>query len=208
MKAVEGQISLWEAMELLAGRELKEEPPVLLQPKQNVYIVKRGDVKEATVLDETWLCDETRGYRLQYGGGTYDCVWNTSIGMNCFLDMAPAVAKAEKYLNEHEVIRAEDIHPVSVTAFAYKRHNDYVEDVAFYCELDNGMLYVKEFMTYQHIVCADKKKKAIKHFMEQAEFKRDGIKPIEYAPVFKNMYKIHQKYDWDYAEAEHSYAVG
>ena len=209
MKNVIGQLTLWEAMELLAGREVKEEPPVLLQPGQTVYMVKRGDVKKATVLDERWLCNETWGYRLQYETGTYDTTWNTSIGLNCFLDMTPAIAKAEKYLNEHEVIRAEDIHIVSTTAYRYIRKSDNYTMTAFYCEMDNGMLYMKEFYTYQHII-ADKKKqkKAIQKFMEQSQIKDGSAVQIDYAPVFKNMYRIRQNYEWDYAEAEYTYAVG
>lgn len=52
------------------------------------------------------------------------------------------------------------------------------------------------------------KKKAIKQFMEQQEFHYNNPQLIEYSPKFKNMYCIHVEYDWDYAEAGHSYAVG
>ncbi len=210
MKSIKGQITLWEAMELLAGRELKEEPPVLLQPGQTVYMLKKGDVRQAIVLDETWVYDESRGYRLQYGsGGTYDCAWNTSIDKQCFLDREPAVAKAEKFLKEHEVIRAEDIHAVNTTAYRYIRECDGFTMTAFYCELDNGMLYMKEFYTYHHIIVDKKKqKKAIQKFMEQNDIKDGNAVQIDYEPVFKNMYRIRQQYDWDYAEAGHSYAIG
>ena len=80
--------------------------------------------------------------------------------------------------------------------------------IAFYSELENGMLYVREFITFHHIVGADKKEKAIKRFMNQQDFKYSKIKQIDYKPIFKNMYRIRQKYDWDYAEAGHSYAIG
>lgn len=210
MKGCEGQISLFDMMALLAGHEVKEEPLVLLQPGQTVYMVKKGDVREAKVLDETWVYNESRGYRLQYGsGGTYDCAWNLNIGKQCFIDMEPAVAKAEKFLSEHEVIRAEGIHAVSTTAYRYIRECDGFTMTAFYCELDNGMLYMKEFYTYQHIIVdKNKQKKAIQKFMEQNEIKDGNAVRIDYEPVFKNMYRIRQQYDWDYSEAEHNYAIG
>lgn len=123
--------------------------------------------------------------------------------------MVPAVAKAEKFLSEHEVIRAEDIHAVSTTAYRYIRECDGFTMTAFYCELDNGMLYMKEFYTYQHIIVDKKKqKKAIQKFMEQNEIKYGNAILIDYEPVFKNMYRIIHQYDWDYSEAEHSYAIG
>lgn len=209
MKAIKGQISIFDMMSLLGCEMEKEEPPVLLQPGQTVYMVKRGDVREAKILDETWICNETRGYRLQYMTGTYDCVWNTSIDFNCFLDAAPALAKAEKYLATHEVIRTEDIHAVNTVAYQYIRECDGYTMTAFYSELDNGMMYMKEFYTFHHILVDKKKqKKALKKFMEQNEIVDGSAVQIDYVPVFKNMYKIRQQYDWDYAEAEHSYAVG
>lgn len=58
------------------------------------------------------------------------------------------------------------------------------------------------------MVEADKKKKVIKKFMEQQIFECEDINEAEYEPVFKNMNRIRQKYDWDYAEAGHMMATG
>lgn len=185
------------------------EEPKTLQPGQRVYVVKKGDVREAKVLDETRIYGSDNHYRLQYTTGTYDVTSDAEIDKKCFRDMGPAVAKAEKFLATHEVIRAEDIHAVSTVAYQYIRECDGYIMTAFYCELDNGMLYMKEFYTFHHILVDKRKqKKALKKFMEQNEIVDGSAVQIEYEPIFKNMYKIRQAYDWDYTEAEHTYAVG
>ncbi len=77
---------------------------------------------------------------------------------------------------------------------------------AFYCDLGDDMYYIKEFVTYHHII---KGRKAIKKFMEQQEFEYDNPKKIDgFVPHFKNMYKCTEQSDWDYAECEYTYAVG
>ena len=93
-------------------------------------------------------------------------------------------------------------------AFSYVRTCNSREMFSFYCELDNGMLYMKEFMTYASLHLKEHKKKAIKKFMEQDEFKYFNPRQIQYVPELKNMYRIKTKYDWDYSEANHSYATG
>lgn len=202
----EGQISLFD----VKGMKLEpKESPILLNTGQTLYVVRKGDVRKANVLDESWSCGEDdRGYRIEFANGGYDCVWNHSIGNDAFITYEPAYQQAEIYLNTHEVIRKENIHPVRTVAYQYIRDIDKRTMTAFYCELDNGMTYIKEFMTFHHMVRADKKEKAIKRFMAQQEFKYDDVEQVEYEPVFKNMYRIRQKYDWDYAEAGHGYAIG
>ena len=44
--------------------------------------------------------------------------------------------------------------------------------------------------------------------MEQDSIVDGSAVKIDYEPVFKNMYRIRQQYEWDYAEARHSYAAG
>lgn len=204
---INGQIDMFS---YLKAQEPITEPPKILRAGQIVFIVVKGDVEPYIVLNETWICDnDNRGYRLQRpNGGTYNCTWNKSIGEGCFMDFDTAHDVAEAYLKDCDVIRAETIKPINTVAYSYIRECDNREMIAFYSELDNGMLYIKEFITFHHMVTADKKQKAIKRFMEQEEFKHNDIGQIEYEPVFKNMYRIRQKYDWDYAEVGHSYAIG
>lgn len=203
-----GQIDIFS---YLKEQEPINEPPVLLQAGQEVFLVIKGDVEPFVVLDETWTCgadNEERGYRLIRPSGTYNATCNSAIGKSCFINLEEAKKVAEAYLSEKDVIRAKDIKPVKTRAYSYIRECDSRQMVAFYSELENGMVYMKHFMTYHYIVESGKKAKAIKKFMEQTEFKNSDVKEIEYEPVFKNMHRIRQQYDWDYAEAGHSYAIG
>lgn len=203
---MDGQIDMFS---YLKAQEPVTKPPVLLKAGQEVFLVVKGDVVPYIVLDETWTYEGERGYRLQKpNNGCYNATWNKAIGVTCFVNLESACEVAETYLKGRDVIRAEDINPIKTVAYSYTRACDNKEMIAFYSELNNGMVYIREFMTYHHIVEAGKKAKAIKQFMEQQEFKHNDVNQIEYEPVFKNMYRIRQKYDWDYAEAEHSYAIG
>lgn len=199
----EGQISLFDKCQ---GPEAS---PVLLNIGQEIYMLERGDVKKAKIYDDkSWLCGSNdRGYRLTFESGGYGCAWNSGIGKTVFTAEQQAREQAEIYLNTHEVIRAENIHQAETTAYQYMRDDGRIM-TAFYSYIDNGMVYIKEFMTYHHIIMADKRDKAIKKFMGQQEFDYCEVKQVAYKPVFKNMYRIKQKYDWDYAEAGHSYATG
>lgn len=188
-----------------------EEPPILLEKGQTVYLVKKGEViKCAVVNDEkSWICGENnRGYRLTRESGGYTCTWNDRIlGKEAFTDFRSARQKADEYLNSHDgIILAGDIKPITTVAFSYIRDCDRREMTAFYCDIGNDMYYIKEFMTYHHIC---KGEKAIKKFMEQQEFEYDNPVQIDgYVPKFKNMYKCTSQSDWDYAECEYTYAVG
>lgn len=182
----------------------------MLNPGQVVYEIYKGEVKEHVVLHEKWYVEhlETYGNRTKIDGH-YGVVFDSDVGVKVFLERKKAEELTEKYLQSHNVIRSEDIHPIKTVAYSF--YNELLERdiVAFYSELDNGMLYVKEFMTYEHLMLEKHKKKAIKQFMEQDEFRRNDPKLIEYDPKFKNMYRINiLKYDWDYAEADHVNAVG
>lgn len=204
MKEIEGQISLFDML------NQKNEPPILLNIGQEVYIVIKGDVKKATVFDEkSWLCGEDdRGYRLIYENGIYDCIKNSNINKNVFLSENKAINKAEEYMQNHDVILAKDIHPIYIASYQYVRKLDGRIMTAFYCELDNDKAYLKDFMTFHYVVDVEKKKKAVKKFFNQQEFQYNDVEKIEYNPTFKNMYRINQQYDWDYSEAGHSYAIG
>lgn len=192
---------------------LKENEPncinCVLNPGQVAYEAYKGEVKEHTVLDEKWYIEhlETYGNRTKVDGH-YGIVFNSEIDVKVFSERKQAEELAEKYLQSHDVIRLTDIHPAKTVAYSFYDELLERDSIAFYSELDNGMLYVKEFKTYEHLMLEKHKKKAIKQFMEQQEFHYNHPQLIEYSPKFKNMYCIHAEYDWDYAEAGHSYAVG
>lgn len=182
-------------------------PPILLSIGQEVFEVIRGDIRKFYVHDEKpWICgDGDIGYRLKDKDGGYGCAWNSSIGNRIFTQIEQAIEKAEEYLNNNECIRKESIVPISTVAYSYIRDCDERKMIAFYSILDNGMIYVKEFMTYQHL-CKDVDN-AIKKFMEQQEFEYCNPKKIDYIPEYKNMYPCKNDSDWCYAEAKYGQLI-
>lgn len=201
-----GQLDIFSCIE-----KEEKEPPILLSKGQTVYLVNKAEVIKCTVADNenSWVCgDNNRGYRLVKENGLYSCTWNDRIlGKEAFTDYESAKSKADEYLKLHnKIIFAGDIKPVSTVAYAYIRDCDNRKMTAFYCDLGDDMYYIKEFMTYHHII---KGSKAIKKFMEQQEFKYCSPKEIKgFVPHFKNMYKCAEQSNWDYAECEYTYAIG
>lgn len=109
----------------------------------------------------------------------------------------------KKYQKSHDVILASDICPVKTIAYQCGCLT------AFYSELPDGSIYMKEFRTFAHLVLPQNVKKFVKFFMNQPEItNHEAVLIPNYIPKFKNMYKIRQDYDWDYSEAHHGYAVG
>lgn len=185
-----------------------EEPPILLTKGQTVYLVNKADFVKCTASGETWIYgDCERGYRLIRESGLYGVTNNEELGETAFTDCEQARQKADEYLKSHDgIILGSDIKPISTVAYSYIRDCENWEMTAFYCDLGNDMYYIKEFMTYHHII---KGKNTIKKFMEQQEFKYDNPKKIDgFVPHFKNMYKCTEHSDWDYAECGYTYVVG
>lgn len=202
---------MYEQLDIFSITQPQEEPPILLSRGQTVYLVNKAEVVKCTVSDgeNSWVCRENnRGYRLVRETGGYDCTWNEKIlGREAFTDYKSARQKADEYLQSHDgIILAGDIKPIRTVAYSYIRDCDSRKMIAFYCDLGGDVYYIKEFITYHHIV---KGKKAIEKFMEQQEFKYDNPKEIDgFVPHFKNMYKCTEQSNWDYAECEYAYSVG
>lgn len=184
------------------------EPSILLSKGQTVYLSNKADVIKCMVSGETWIYgDCKRAYRLVKESVGYDVADNDELGKSAFTDYEQAKQKADEYLKSHDgIILAGDIKPICTVAYSYIRDCDNRKMTAFYCDLGDGMYYIKEFMTFHHIT---KDKKAVKKFMEQQEFKYGKPKEIDcFVPHFKNMYKCTEQSNWDYAECEYTYAVG
>ena len=200
---------MYEQLDIFSLMQPKsEEPPILLTKGKVVYLVSKADVVKCTVSGETWVyggCE--RGYRLVKENGLYAVTDNKELGETAFSDYEKALEKADEYLKSHNgIILAGDIKPISIVAYSYIRDCDNRGMTAFYCDLGDDLYYIKEFMTYHHII---KGKKAIKKFMEQQEFEYCNPKEIDgFVPHFKNMYKCTEHSDWDYAECGYTYAVG
>lgn len=212
MANIVGQISLFDMAGFLGWEpEKKPEPPTLLTAGQLVWLVKKGDVTEWTFTGENWICGddgEERGYRLK--GECYNCIWNKDIERRAFLEKSQADQRAETYLLTHQVIRKEEIQPIEVKAWSYIRGVDERRMITFYAILPDGKVYIKEFMTFHHIIdygSVEKARKALeKRFMKQREFEYAEIVEVE-NPLdvcsFKNMYPCRKEVDWDYAESEY-----
>ena len=202
MNDINGQISLFDV------KHMDNIPPVLLTAGQKVRKVIKGDVIPMYVHDDkSWLCgkDNTdRGYGLKKKDGCYDCTWNRTIGTEIFTEFESANRAAQAFLTTHDVILGKDIKPISTVAYQYMRDADKRKMTSFYCELENGLYYLKEFMTFHHIV----KNEALKKFMEQQEFKYCQPEKVEHTPNLKNMYRCTEQSDWLYAESGYSYAIG
>lgn len=205
----EGQLDLFSFL-----KTETREPPILLESGQPVYLVNKADVIAAKVTDneKSWVCGENnnnRGYRLIRQDGGYGCTWNDDLGKVAFTKYNDAREKADEYLKTHDgIILAKDIKPISTVAYSQVR-GDGKQLTAFYCDLGNGMYYIKEFITFHHICKGKNADKAIKRFMQQQEFKNNKYKDIAgYVPSFKNMYKCTKQSDWDYAECGYSHVTG
>lgn len=192
----DGQMSLFDFVQ----DEPKTNAPILLFPDQEVFRVNKGDVMRYRVLADTWTHgDSDRGYRLMGETGTYWTAHNSQMGESIFTVRKQAEYTAQKYISAHDVILADDMRETETIAYAYIREFDGRKMIAFYSVLDNGYVYMKEFMTYAHLV---KGNKAIKDFMRQYEIEK--AEKIDYVPVFKNMYRCKGDSGWIYAEAEYN----
>jgi len=192
----------------------KTEPPILLLKGQIAYKVVRGEVEEFEVYDEkSWLCGEEnqeRGYRLKKDFG-YDCTWNGNIEVDVFTEKESAILKAQEYIKTHDVILSESIKAVEVKAYSYVRDCDNREMKSFYAIIPDGKAYIKQFMSYEHIIdygsVENARKELKKTFCKQQEFEYCNPQEIDYTPTFKNMYLCNKKADWvkwNYAEARYS----
>lgn len=200
----DGQMSIEDFL-VSNNQEVKR----LLHSGEVVFEAIKGDVERHVVTDEHWYIEhlKTYGNRTRVHGA-YGVVLDSNIGNRVFFEKEKAEKIAEIYLQNHDVIRASEINPIETVAYSYKTITTGKKMIAFYSVLDNGMVYVKGFTTFEHLMLKEHAKKEIKKFIEQQEFKYSNPKKIEYIPKFKNMYRIKMKYDWDYAEVRHSYAVG
>lgn len=204
----DGQISIFDILSS-ADRDVITVPPILLTEGEVVYKVIKGDVEKYKVTNEkSWLIGtNNRRYRLIDNMGQYNDTTNISLGVDCFKDKYSAEKAASQYINSHDVICAEDIHPVRVIAYTYVCEIDKHTMTSFYADLGNGMLYMKYFTQYHHM--EKNTPKNIKQFMQQPELSKPGVHKMEFIPKFKNMYRCKGAgKTWIYAEARYDLAIG
>jgi hypothetical protein len=190
------------------------EPPETLMTGQEVYIVNRADISSCRYNGYSWVVKSEGGNYRVYDlniaeGNGHEHMKDGDIGETAFFDRYLAMRKAQEYLDRHkDVIRAENIRAVSTMAY---RHGKY-ELVSFVSTLDNGMMYVRHFYTFDHIINPKSEKeitKVLKGFNEQEDVKESRAAVIDYEPQFKNMYPCHkQACGWDYAEVDYGCLLG
>lgn len=212
-----GQMDLFEFMAQSIETPEVEETVTLVQnlfaENEHVFQVKKGSVFEFIVSNETWDTKKSgTGYRVcDTNHRMHGCIWDKNLGVDVFKSKEEAEKVAREYLSDKDYIPIDQMKIVSFEAYAYTRNCDHRPMFSFWCELENGMLYKKDFCTYHHLVLPQNKKKALKAFYNQAEFANNDIKQIPYVPFFKPMYRVvaeSSSSGWDYAEADFSGATG
>lgn len=216
-KIPEGQLNFFDFL----NTSFEEASPDIQVPRlffegEHVFHVQKGEVREYIITSETWDTEnkETR-YRVKDASQRFcSCIWDQNLNDDVFKTMDAAKKAATAYLKGKDYISPEDMHIVNFEAYAYTRECDQRQMVAFLCELENGMIYKKNFYTYHHLALPENKKKAIKDFYEQTEFKDSSchkVNEIFYVPMLKRMYRVTadgSSSGWDYAEAAFSKAIG
>ena len=183
----------------------KTEIPVLLKQSDMLWEVNKADIRLCTVCnEESWISNSDRFYRIRFKDDCFGIVSNETLGIKFFKveNYDDAVKASEKYIREHNVLLADDIELKNIIAFSYIRDVDSKQLWAYMAEIGNGLLYIKNFMTYVHIVEDNKKnrKKFEEDILRYAEY--NDVKEIEnYQPELKHMYLCRESSDWKYAEA-------
>lgn len=208
MCEINGQISFMDMLQKEEQEKAEAGIPVLFHSGDILYVVNKADVRKCTVLDEKpWMIHEntSRGYRIQFENGCYGVITNESLNQNVFFSKEEAEAVAEQYAEAYEVIQAKDIEMKNVEAYAYIRECDGHRLTAFLGEIGNGMLYIKDFMTYAHIVKdTPKTRKAFVERIQQEQNWHKNFERTDCLPAIKNMYPCPEEKDWLYAEAEYT----
>ena len=187
---------------------LNNEPEILYRRGDLLFQQLKGEIIPYTITGETWLFheDKNRGYRLQQENGCYSVVTNDSTDF--YRTQEEAEEAAGKWLIGKDVISPEQIVFSFVETYQYIRECDGRNMTAFLGVMENGDLYIKNFMSYHHVV--KDSKKARKSFQEDLERNANcKIEKIEgYMPEVKRMYRCKAGDTWMYAEARYGGAIG
>lgn len=187
---------------------LNNEPEILYYKGDVLFQQLKGEVVPYPITGENWLCHEgkTRGYRLQQENGCYNVVTNDSTDF--YRTQKEAEEAAGEWLIGKDVISPEQIVFSFVEAYQYIRECDGRNMTAFLGVMENGDLYIKNFMSYHHVVKDSKKaRKSFQEDLEQNVYCK--IEKIEgYMPEVKRMYRCKAGDTWMYAEARYGGAIG
>lgn len=207
MSGANTQTSLFGMIDEQCRRNAENTIPLLMHPGDVVYFVHKGDIKTGVVTDEkSWLHsgNKDRGYSVSLEEGGYDCAHNSTLGVSAFTKLEDAERAANAYIETHEVLLASEMRLSNIQAYGYIRDCDEREIVAYMGELGNGLLYVKGFLTYVHIVKdTPAARKVFEHEIKCEEKYHPNLSATNFVPELKNMYPCKEQGLWLYAEAEY-----
>ena len=207
MSGANTQTSLFGMIDEQCRRNAENTIPLLMHPGDVVYFVHKGDIKTGVVTDEkSWLHsgNKDRGYSVSLEEGGYDCAHNSTLGVSAFTKLEDAERAANAYIETHEVLLASEMRLSNIQAYGYIRDCDEREIVAYMGELGNGLLYVKGFLTYVHIVKDTPTARRDFECKAQTEKKyHPDLSVKDFVPKLKNMYPCKEQGLWLYAEAEY-----
>lgn len=200
------QISLFEIAEEEYRKNAEKTIPILLHPGDVVYFLYKADIEKGMVTNEkSWLnkSNQDRRYSVSLEKGGFETAQNSTLGVEVFTQKEEAEKASSAYIETHQVILADEMHLNNIQAYGYTRNSDGRKMVAYMGELGNGLLYMKEFLTYEHIVkdttiarkTFDKSIQDAKHYAD--------LRKIDFVPKLKNMYPCRGKGNWLYAEARY-----
>lgn len=182
----DGQLSIFDILKENPTEESQE----ILKDGKIIYILNKGDIRTITNEDD-YMSSYFHTEELLY-------------------DEITAKKQAEINLKKYNAIPKEDIHPQTIKAYNYIRTCDNREMIAFYCLLNDGWIYAKDFYTYHYMMKfkneTTAKKKVEIHFSELLKNNKENImEKNNYIPIFKNMYPIKNiengSWPWEYTEA-------
>ncbi len=176
----------------------------ILMPGQIVFLVDKCDISKHEVYGIYSVDEEESVVLITREGSDIPFITIAVADMDGYLFETEKAAKEKvlKALDECDCILASDMNILSFKSFVAQLKDGTIL-TAFYCQLDNGYIYLKDYYSCGHLLkisveeAQEKLKEAVETYNVEAV-------PSENVPKLKNMYRTDPKvaYDWDYAERE------
>lgn len=199
-----------------------------------VYVVNKANINEYVVTEEKpWSTSKYDGliYRLRSTGKykMYNILQDSALDIeektnevnihkgiySCdkyFSNKRNAVIEVNRYLKEHnkDILILNDSDFIEKHIYSYVRECDKKEMIAYYCITKNGLAYVKNYMTFNHVIKHSEKelKAFIKDCLENGIYDKKKVRKIETMRVEPEiMYKCVKESGWLYADAEYGMCI-
>ena len=111
-----------------------------------------------------------------------------------------AKKKVLEELEKCDCILASEMHVLGYKSFIAKTKDEVIL-TAFYCQLDNGYIYLKDYFSCGHLLKISVEEAERRLALAIENYKVES-KPSNVMPKLKNMYRTDPKvaFNWDYAE--------